>query len=187
MTAEAGLRADFSGAIRKTQVLKTLPKAHKYQATSWTAETIEALMRSAADRQLSIRLYHAKKSGMMGRNIGKIIGEGDDKWTIAIGTGIGGKQTVAYADIQDKGGTTHPSVTKRMRAWAWFMYRKWKEERFKWLALTNKSKLDVVIPASRWFTSIIEEREPILSAQMQPAAVLKVAEMMAGSSAGKLA
>ena len=187
MTAGAGLRADFSGAIRKTEVLKTLPKAHKYQATSWTAETIKELMRSAADRQLSVRLYHSQKTSMMGRNIGKIIGEGDDKWTIAIGTGIGGKQSVPYAKIQDEGGTTHPTVTKRMRGWAWFMYAKWKEERFRWLALTKKSKLDVHIPASKWFTSIIEQREPILSAQMQPAAVLKVAEMMAGSSAGKLA
>lgn len=187
MTAGAGLRADFSGAIRKTEVLKTLPKAHKYQATSWTAETIKELMRSAADRQISIKVHHGQKTSMMGRNIGKIIGEGDNKWTIAIGTGIGGKQTVPYADIQDKGGTTHPTVTKRMRGWAWFMYGKWGEERYKWLALTKKSKLDIKIPASKWWTSIIETREPVLSAMMQPAAVLKVAEMMAGSSAGKLA
>ena len=187
MSDGIGLRADFSGAIRKTEVLKTLPKAHKYQATSWTAETIKALMRSAADRQISTRVHHSKKTAMMQRNIGQLIGVGDDKWTIAIGTGIGGKQSVPYAKIQDEGGTTHPTVTKRMRGWAWFMYAKWKEERFKWLALTKKSKLDVNIPASKWFTSIIEQREPILSAQMQPAAVLKVAEMMAGSSAGKLA
>jgi hypothetical protein len=144
-------------------------------------------MRSAADRQISIKVHHAKKTSMMGRNIGHLIAAGDDKWTIAIGTGIGGKQTVPYAKYQDEGGTTHPTVTKRMRGWAWYMYAKWKEERFRWLALTKKSKLDVVIPASRWFTSIIEQRKPILTAQMQPAAVLKVAEMTAGSSAGELA
>jgi hypothetical protein len=187
MTNGAGLKADFSGAIHKTQVLKTLPKAHKYQATSWTAETIKELMRSAADRQLSVRLYHGQKTSMMMRNIGKVITVGDDRWTIAIGTGVGGKQSIPYAKIQDEGGATHPTVTKRMRGWAWFMYAKWKEERFKWLALTKKSKLDVNIPASKWFTSVIEKQEPILSARMQPAAVLKVAEMMAGSSAGKLA
>lgn len=182
-----GLRADFSGAIHKTQVLKNIPSSSKYQATSWTAETIKALMRSAADRQISGQVHHGKKTSMMGRNIGQMITAGDDKWTIAIGTGIGGKETVPYADIQDKGGTTHPTVTKRMRGWAWYMYAKWGEERWKWLALTKKSKLDVKIPASKWFTSIIEKREPILSAMMQPGAVLKVAEMMAGSSAGKLA
>jgi len=187
MTNGAGLRADFSGAIRKTETLKAMPAAHKYQATSWTAETIKALMDSARDRQLSIRLYHSQKTSMMMRNIGKVITVGNDLWTITIGTGVGGKQSVPYAKIQDEGGTTHPTVTKRMRGWAWFMYGKWKEERFKWLALTKKSKLDVNIPASKWFTSVIEKQEPILSARMQPGAVLKVAEMMAGSSAGKLA
>ncbi|MCJ7643289.1 MAG: hypothetical protein MUP28_02280 [Candidatus Aminicenantes bacterium] len=184
MTNGAGLRADFSGAICKTQVLKALPKAHKYQATTWTAETIKALMDSAGDRQLSVRLYHSQKTSMMMRNIGKVITVGDDRWTIAIGTGVGGKQSVPYAKIQDEGGTTHPTVTKRMRGWAWFMYAKWKEERFKWLALTKKSKLNVVIPASKWFTSVIEKQEPILEGMMQPAAVLKVAEIMGGGGVG---
>jgi len=184
MTNGAGLRADFSGAIRKTQVLGTLGRAHKYQATSWTAETIKALMRSAADRQISTRVHHSKKTSMMGRNIGKIITVGDERWIITIGTGVGGKQTVPYAKIQDEGGTTHPTVTKRMRGWAWFMYAKWKEERFKWLALTKKSKLDVNIPASKWFTSVIEEREPILSAMMQKNVVLQVAEIMGDGGVG---
>jgi len=182
MTNGIGLKADFSGAIRKTGTLKALPAAHKYQATTWTAEMVKELMRSAADRQISIRLYHAKKTGMMGRNIGKVITVGDDRWTITIGTGVGGKQSVPYAKIQDEGGTTHPSVTKRMRGWAWYMYFKWGEERFKWLALTKKSKLDVVIPASKWFTSIIEKQEPILSAMMQPNVVLQVAEIMASGA-----
>ena len=184
MTDRIGLRADFSGAIRKTQVLGALGRAHKYQCTSWTAETIKALMRSAADRQISTRVHHSKKTAMMQRNIGQLIGVGDDRWTIAIGTGIGGKQSVPYAKIQDEGGTTHPTVTKRMRGWAWFMYAKWKEERFKWLALTKKSKLDVNIPASKWFTSVIEEREPILSAMMQKNVVLQVAEIMGSGAVG---
>jgi hypothetical protein len=187
MTTGIGLKADFAGAIRKTEILKALPKAHKYQATDWTSQTIKALMDSARDRQISVRVHHAKKTSQMMRNIGKVIAVGDERWTIAIGTGIGGKQTVPYASIQDKGGTTHPTVTKRMRGWAWFMYSKWGEERYKWLALTKKSKLNVVIPPSKWFTSIIEQREPILSAMMQKPAVLRLAEMMAGSSVGKLA
>jgi hypothetical protein len=182
-----GLHADFAGAVHKTQILKMLGKASKYQATSWTAETIRLLMDSARDRQISVRIHHAKKTSQMMKNIGKVIAVGDERWTIAIGTGIGGKQTVRYARIQDEGGTTHPTVTKRMRGWAWFMYSKWGEERYKWLALTKKSKLNVVIPASKWFTSIIEQREPVLSAMMQKSAVLKLAEMMAGSSVGKLA
>lgn len=184
MTDGVRLRADFLGAIKKTQVLKGIPKAAKWQAKNWTADTIKELMRSADDRQLSIRLYHAKKTSMMKRNIGHLIATGDDKWTIAIGTGVGGKQTVPYADIQDKGGMTHPTVTKRMRRWAWAMYAQWGEERWKWIALTKKSKFTVNIPASKWFTSIIEKQEPILSAMMQPDVVLKVAEIMGSGAVG---
>jgi hypothetical protein len=182
-----GLSVDFSGAVKKTNMLLNLGKASKYQCTSWTAETIRELMRSAADRQISVKIHHAKKTSHMGRNIGKIIAAGEERWSIAIGTGIGGKQHVRYAKYQDEGGTTHPTVTKRMRRWAWFMYSKWGEERYKWLALTKKSRLNVVIPPSGWFTSIIKQREPVLSAMMRKPAVLRVAEMMAGSSAGKLA
>jgi len=185
MTDGIGLRADFSGAIRKTETLKALPRAHKYQATSWTAETIKELMRSAAQMQKSSK--YKKKSSLMGRNIGQLIAAGDERWTIAIGTGIGGKQSVPYALIQDKGGTTHPVVTDRMRKWAWWAYYKFKEERFKWLALTKQGTLTVNIPESKWFSGVIAEQEPRLSAMMQKPVVLRLAEMMAGSSAGKLA
>ena len=185
MTDGIGLRADFTGAIRKTETLKALPRAHKYQATSWTAETIRLLMRSAANMQKSSK--YKKKTSLMGRNIGQLIAAGDERWTIAIGTGIGGKQTVPYAKIQDEGGTTHPNVTDRMRGWAWAMFYKFKEERFKWLALTKQSQLTVNVPESKWFSGVIAEQEPRLSALMQKPTVLRLAEMMAGSSAGKLA
>jgi hypothetical protein len=185
MSDAIGLRADFSGAIRKTETLKALPKAHKYQATSWTASTIKLLMRSAANMQKSSK--YKKKTALMQRNVGYLVAAGDDKWTIAIGTGIGGKQSVPYAKIQDEGGTTHPTVTPRMRKWAWWAFYKFKEERFKWLALTKQSQLTVNIPESKWFSGVIAEQEPRLSALMQKPAVLKIAEMMASSSAGKLA
>ena len=185
MTDGIGLRADFSGAIRKTETLKELPRAHKDQATSWTAETIKLLMRSAANMQKSSK--YKKKTSLMMRNIGKEIQAGDERWRIAIGTGIGGKLSVPYARIQDEGGTTHPTVTPRMRKWAWWAFYKFKEERFKWLALTKQSQLTVNIPESKWFSGVIAEQEPRLSAMMQKPTVLKIAEMMAGSSVGKLA
>jgi len=180
-----GLRADFSGAIRKTEMLKALPRAHKYQATSWTAETVKLLMRSAADMQKSSK--YKKKTSMLGRNIGFLVAAGDERWQIAIGTGVGGKQSVPYALIQDKGGTTHPVVTDRMRKWAWWAFYKFREERFKWLALTKQSQLTVNVPESKWFSGVIADQEPRLSMLMSKPAVLKLAEMMAGSSAGKLA
>ena len=185
MTNGVGLRADFSGAIRKTETLKNLPKAHKYQATSWTADVIKLLMRSAANMQKSSK--YKKKTSMMMRNIGQLVAAGDERWTIAIGTGIGGKQSVPYAKIQDVGGTTHPVVTARMRKWAWWAFYKFKEDRFKAIALTKQGTLTVNVPESKWFSGVIAEQEPRLSMLMSKPAVLKLAEMMAGSSAGKLA
>ena len=185
MTEGVGLRADFTGAIHKTQVLKNIPGASKYQATSWTAETIKLLMRSAADMQKSSK--YKKKTSMLMRNIGKEIQAGEERWRIAIGTGIGGKQNVPYARIQDAGGTTHPIVTARMRKWAWWAFYKFKEDRFKAIALTKQGTLTVNVPESKWFSGVIAEQEPRLSAMMQKPVVLRLAEMMASSSAGKLA
>jgi hypothetical protein len=174
MTDAIGLRADFSGAIRKTQVLKSLPAAAKHQATTWTTETIQALMRSAAAMQKS-----PKKTGMMGRNIGKVITVGNDTWTITIGTGVGGKQTVPYARIQDEGGTTkaHMIYAKSGGVLAFL----WKgKDTF----LSHVHHPGSKIPASRWFTKVIEERKPILAGMMQPNVVLKVAEIMGGGGVG---
>lgn len=179
------VKADFTGAIKKTQTLLNLGKASKYQATSWTAETIKELKRSAAEMQLSSKLYHGKKTSQMGRNVGQSIAGNDILWSILLGTGVGGTQKVKYALIQDEGGTTHPNVTKKMRGWAWFMYAKWKEERYKWLALTKKSKLDIKIWPSKWFTSILEKRSPILARMMRPDAVLWFAERMGAGASGK--
>ena len=174
-----GLKVDFTGAIHKTQVLKELPKAHKWVATNWTAETVKELMRSADSMQKSGK---ARKTSMMKRNIGFVVVAGDERWQIAIGTGIGGKQTVPYARIQDQGGTTkaHMIYAKpgKVLAFSW---------KGKDTFLSHVHHPGSKIPASFWFTKVIEQREPMLSARMSKAEVLKLAEMRAGSSAGKLA
>jgi len=172
------LTADFSVAFKKTQIMGRIPRASKFQATSWTSETIKELKRSAADRQLTGKLHHGKKTSQMGRNVGSVVTVDPNGYSIHIGTGVGGKQSVKYALIQDQGGTTHPRVTKQMRKWAWAMYARWKEERYKWIALTKKTQLNIVIPASQWFTSIIEKRKPELAEMMKAEAVLRVAEIV---------
>ena len=114
MTEATQIRADFTGAIRKTAALLKLAKAHKFVATEWAVDTVRILKMKARAMQKSGK---GKKTSQMFRNIGFLVGAGDDRWTIAIGTGIGGTQSVPYAKIQDEGGTTHPKVTKRMRRW----------------------------------------------------------------------
>jgi hypothetical protein len=100
-----GVRADFSGAIRKTRGLLNLNRAMRFQATRWAAETVKALKRSAAAMQKGHKMGHGK-SGQLARAIGMRVGEAPGKaYTIAVGTGIHAPNPIKYAKIQDEGGT----------------------------------------------------------------------------------
>jgi phage gpG-like protein len=57
---------------------------------------------------------------------------------------------VKYAQIHNDGGITHPTVTLKMRRWAWAMYHQTGDPMFKGIALTKKSKLDVKIPQRKF-------------------------------------
>lgn len=179
MTQATQIAADFSGAIQKTATLLKLNKAHKYVATSWAADTVRILKMRARAMQKSISPWK-KKTSQLARNIGMLVGASEEKWTVAVGTGLGGTQSVRHAKIQDEGGTTHPKVTKRMRRWAWFMFRETGNEMYKGIALTKKAKLDVKVPATHWFSGVLEYRERDLSEMMNPDYVMKVAQGMAG-------
>jgi len=54
---------------------------------------------------------------------------------------------VPYAQIHNEGGETHPTVTEKMRKFAWYMTKKDAKNADKWkaLALTKKNKLTVKI------------------------------------------
>jgi hypothetical protein len=171
------ITADFSGAIRQTATLLKLNRAHKYVATEWAADTVRILKMRARAMQKSISPWK-KKTGQLARNIGMLVGAEDDRWTVVVGTGVGGTESVRYAKIQDEGGTTHPKVTKRMRRWAWFMYSETGDDMYKWIALTKKKKLDVKIPETKWFSGVLEYRERDLSELMSAEHVLRVAEGM---------
>jgi len=201
------LKFDASGAIKKTATLLKLPRAHKFVATEWASDTVRILERSARAKLRSSANTPGKKSSQLWRNIGFLVGVGEDKWTIAIGTGVNNTVSVTYARIQDRGGTTHPRVTDRMRKWAWFMYRKEQgvqareirkelpglsrakvretarmgASMYLGIALTKKDRLTVHVPASNWFTGVIEDRKRDLSEMMSPEHVMRVDEGMAAA------
>jgi phage gpG-like protein len=52
---------------------------------------------------------------------------------------------VAYGSIHNQGGITHPSVTKKSRKWAWYMFKKTGDPKYKGLAMTRKTRLEVRI------------------------------------------
>lgn len=177
-----GITADFSGAIKKTQTLLNMGKATKYNLTDWAAETVRQLKQSAQGMK---KIQPKRGGGALARSVGMKISMESGNYKLVIGTGIGtaaASQTAQkYAHIQDVGGTTHPTVTPRMRSWAWAMFYKTGLDKYKGIALTKKKKLDVKIPASRWFSLIWERRFPALQAfYLNDRQILWTAEKMAG-------
>jgi hypothetical protein len=178
----SGIQADFSGALKKTAMLRSIPAAARMQLEKWATETVRDLKLSA--RETHMRGHGANKStGQLWRNIGMEKSLTATEYHVSVGTGLQGFGKVKYAWIQDKGGTTHPTVTPRMRRWAWAMFYKMKDDKYKAIALTKKAKLDVRIRASGWFSNIIKRREPLLKGMMDAGAIKVVAERMEGKSA----
>lgn len=67
---------------------------------------------------------------------------------------------VVYAPIHEFGGTTMPSVTERMRKFAWAMFYKSNDEKWKRLALTRKSRLEIKIPKRPFIRPAIQDAMP---------------------------
>jgi phage gpG-like protein len=51
-----------------------------------------------------------------------------------------------YANIHNEGGTIRVPITKKMRGYFWFMFKKTKNEKWKWMALSKKKHLNMRIP-----------------------------------------
>ncbi len=160
--------------LKKRAAIRNIPKAQRYCLERWLAGTVTDAKRSAAAMQASGR---GRKTGELARNIGMDVQGSTDNFTGLVGTGVKTK-SVVYARIQDQGGVTHPTVTPKLRRFMFAKFHETGDEKFKWIALTKKQRLDVRIPASYWFTSVIEKRTPLLNQAMQPAEVLRVAEAM---------
>jgi hypothetical protein len=179
----SGISVDITGAVKKTQVLKTTPQATKYELMRFGTDTVQSLKRSATAMKRSDR-YH-RKTGAMSRSVGLKLESVPDGYRLFIGTGIGtaagSKGAEKYAMIQDRGGVTHPTVTSRMKKWAWYMFYRYKESKFKAIALTKKSKLTVRIPPSGWFTGPWEHKLSFLKTNyLNDKVIYSTAERMSG-------
>lgn len=65
-----------------------------------------------------------------------------------------------YADIHEKGGVTRPRVTPKMRRFAWAKYAETGIDKFKGIALTQKDRLTVPIPARPHLLPAAEDATP---------------------------
>lgn len=109
---------------------------------------------------------------LSGRNhLFSSIGYKPESGSVTIGT------SVPYAGIHNFGGATHPTVTAKMRGFAWAMYYKngggvkgqeppQAAQRWKALALTRKQKLNIKIP-KRQFIGDSRELTNAIGAKIQ--------------------
>lgn len=64
-----------------------------------------------------------------------------------------------YSKIQEVGGTTHPTVTAKLRRFAWAKFYETGLEMWKWVALTKKSSLTVKIPEHFYMNQTMEQEK----------------------------
>jgi len=91
-------------------------------------------------------------------NLRSAIGTQRDGAAVVIGPfGVG------YAAIHEFGGDVHPTVTPKMRGWAWGMFRETGDQKYMGIALTTKAQLDIHIPARPYLRPALDEnRERVL-------------------------
>jgi hypothetical protein len=171
----AGLTIDTSGAKAKIRLLQesTSANAHTWRwiLQNFGAESVRALIKAVGSK-LGKSKSGKGRTGQLERNIGFK----QDGMGVTIGTGLYvGQREVKYAEIQDRGGTTRPAVTPKMRKFAWATFYETGDEKWKWLALTKKTNLTVNIPASEWFSSTMDLQVKMLEGYLTPEFVLRVA------------
>jgi len=163
--------------LAKQSAMRNIPRAHKKILTAWLAGVVRLAKGEAAAMQASKR-SGGKKTGQLARNTGMEVSGTEDVFQGVAGTGVGGTQSVQYARIQDHGGMTRPEVTAKMRKFAWARFYATKDEKWKWLALTNARVLNIFIPRSQWFTRPWETTKPMLDEMMKPENALRMAMTM---------
>lgn len=184
--------------LAKVVTMHNIPRAHRKILTEWLTGVKYLSTRNAMAMQKSGG--KSKGGSSMGRNVGMTVTGSDDNFIGAVGTGIGGTQSVKYARIQDKGGTIiagskyltipFPGVTGTARSQGGktfftktasgklLMGEKLTGGGVKWLFLLREF---VRIPATNWFTGAVETNKPLLDEMMKPANVLRyAAERMGG-------
>jgi len=185
---------------RKLVAIRQIPSASGRILARWGAETVKTII-LYADHIFSKK--RNARSAQLRRNVGLEVRSFVGSTRVTVGTGVGAAKNVVYAQIQDKGGMTHPTVTEKMRRWAWAMHRQefgsgtrglglsgaerrgarmtWENTSvYKAIALTRKMKLNILVPPTGWFSTPIKERTDFLHEYLSPASILAEAEKEGG-------
>jgi len=121
---------------------------------------LNATMTSPVMKKLSRRSSRLSRS-ILGSEHGSDGNESIRKVKINSGNieGIIGSK-VPYAEIHEKGGTSHPKITTRSRKFFWAKYFETGDEKWKGMALTNKSFFNIKIPARPYLKPAAKDAMP---------------------------
>jgi len=198
---EIKISTDFRGQMAKSAILKQVPRAFKSNATAWASDTVRFIQQSYKGGNVFKR-----PPKEIDQNLdAKVFVTGPEQATIVIGTGgYVGKNSVVYADIQERGGTIRPKghpfltipmpgVKGRIANFPGGFFFKSKKGNLLYSGPTGKGgklkplfllKPQVTLPARRWFSTPIAERRPELDRTMLPASVWATAQAMSNQYVG---
>lgn len=192
------IKVDMAGAMRKTATLRSIPRAFRRQGQDWASKTVRYIKQSYKGGAV-FRRPPAEFDARLDMRVKMQ----DEELLIVIGTGTEiGLEEVKYARIQEEGGTVRPighpfltiplpgvkgSASQYPHAFLAVTARG------QWLLAEPKGKTgirplfllrrQVTLPARRWFSRPIAQRQSELTQMMSEDAVWARAERMA---AGKV-
>lgn len=91
-----------------------------------------------------------------------------------------GPRGVVYAAIHEFGGVTRPTVTPKMRGFAWWRFRQTGDPMWRAIALTKKTHLTVRIPARPYMRPTFDEDSGAAERAIQRAAEARLQRMFGG-------
>jgi len=182
---------------KKVDAIYQFKKAVKKIMTTWLSDSVKELKQSALSLKKTSNRKTGVKTSQLARNIDFRIIEDEEGYHGEVGTGVGKAKNVVYAYIQDKGGTIRKKnkmltiplgdikgtianfpdgfFVKSKKGNVLYCYRDGKQ--LKPLFLLRD---EVNIPATLWFSSVMEKREPILKDMLKPENIFSEALKMVG-------
>jgi len=182
---------------KKVEAVYQFKKAVKKIMTMWAADSVKEAKLSALSLKKTSESKAGVKTSQLARNIDFVISENEDLIRAEVGTGIGKAKNVVYAYIQDKGGVIRKKnkmltiplgdtkgtianfpngfFVKSKKGNVLYCYRDGKQLQPLFLL-----RDEVNIPATLWFSSVMEKREPVLKDMLKPENIFSEALKMAG-------
>lgn len=186
------VKTDFKGAIKKTKTLKNLPKATRFQLTSWGGQFVKYLKQTATKGRYIGKYKSGRRTGQLARGIRKKVSTTGNVYRLEVGT-----SGVKYARILEKGGTiratrkqyltiplggTQGTASNYPNAFIikskkgnLLIVEKVGKDKLKPLFVLKKS---VRIPAFQWLLKSVRDRKGKLDSMLAKPRLLKVAKRM---------